>query len=379
MTFSRVLVCSFLGALLTFATLSSAKTIKVAILGDSLATGAGAHPNLTFDKGVFAQIFNNKIAVNPVVSDIPEYERFGLEGIADGPLAAPQRAWPSSREFKGGAEWIFQNFMAAISHKYLNTEEYSWGYLTARGLGVPADNILIAAQDGARTKDIPRQLDRILDLTQSVLPEQILVLFTGNDLCAPRMSMVTNATDYESDLNTGIEYLIRNGKPHPNGTTVYVVGFLNALQLLHSDEILNTKVTAFGEEMSCKQLREQRYQNLNADVPAPGGENALEAFLYMNMPPNPLAYCPTLFGTSIDSEAGSIGKLANRIHEYRDAQKKLVKNYTEAETPGLNWEYVDSPTKVIFDGNDIAGDCFHLSPHGQSKVAAAILQDINKL
>ncbi len=349
------------------------QSYKLAIIGDSLSTGAGSHPGLKFDGKVLWNVFTNKIDITPKVSDIPSPERFELGDS----LGAPARAWPSNREFRGGFDWVFQNMMSGLSWKYLNTEEYSWGYLVGRGLGLEPHKILIAAQDGARTSAIPRQVDRVLDATGGELPEKFMILYTGNDLCGPAMNFVTTAEDYQDYLETGLDYLVRNGTASPKGTDVYVVGFLSILQLLHADAILDQEVEAFGTKTTCRALRKQNYrpkEEIGYDPSMPP-----EAWYFgMMMPPNPAAYCPTLFGAGIGGSKTNIGELANRIRSFREVQQKVVDEFNKKEVAGVRFHFLKSSTKIIFDGKDVAGDCFHLSTKGQGRVAETVLGELRK-
>jgi hypothetical protein len=346
-------------------------SIKFAIIGDSLSTGAGAHPNLKFDGSELWQVFNNDIEVQAKVDHVPTPERFAL----DGQIGAPIRAWPSNREFRGGFDWVFRHMMLSVSMKYLNTEEYSWGYLVGRGLGHSPHEILIAGQDGARTSAIPRQVDRILDNMGGGYPEKVMMLFTGNDLCGPSMNFVTTADEYEELLKDGLEYLVRNGETAPRGTDVYLVGFLGVLQLLHADAILDHEIEAFGAKTTCRELRKSNYrpkEEIAYDPKFPP-----EAFYFgLMMPPNPAGYCPTLFGAGIGGTKENIGDLANRIRKFRQVQDKVVGEFNKRELAGFRFHYLKAPTKIVFEGDDVAGDCFHLSVKGQGRVAENILNEI---
>jgi hypothetical protein len=349
----------------------ASRIYDVAILGDSLSTGAGSHPALEFDSQSLWKVFTNETSIAPQISDIPEPERFGLEDD----FSPPVRLWPSRREFRGGFDWVFRNLMSALSQRYLNTEEYSWGYLVGRALGVPSSKILIAAQDGARTMAIPRQIDRVLSATGGVYPAKIFLFFTGNDLCGPTLSMVTRKDDYGEQLKSGLEYLYRNGRPAAGGTEIHLVGFLGILQLLHADTILDQPVRAFGEMTTCRELRKKNYTpeepKLNPDLPP-------EAWYFsMVMPPNPSAYCPTLFGRGIGGSKENIGDLANRIRDFREIQKNMPKQFADRGDSGFRLHYVETTTKLVFSGKDVAGDCFHLNAHGQSRVAATVLSGLS--
>jgi hypothetical protein len=332
--------------------------VRIAVLGDSLSTGAATHPALTFDTKDLWKVFS------------------GETSVATG-LSPPQRLWPGPREFFGSGDWVWRNLLQGLSRHYLDSEEYSWGYVLATGLGVPPAELAIAGEDGARVEAIPRHMDRLLDATGGVLPEKVFLFYTGNDLCGPTMAYVTSSAEYEEDLRAGLEYMARNAKPGAGGSDVYVVGYLGVVQLINSDAILAKPVRAFGGESTCAKLREAGFRpgpDYDPDLPP-------EAWYFgLVMPPNPTGFCATLFGGvgATDKEREeTIGALANRIRDYRGVQKKVVEELDarfakERPARDLRLHYVNETTELAFVGEDIAGDCFHLSAHGQERVAKAI-------
>ncbi len=346
-------------------------TIKVAILGDSLATGAATHPALTFDAGELWSVFTGKVDLKV-------------------PKTAPRRLWPASREFFGGSDWVFRNLIQTLSRQYLDTEEYSWGYQLAEQLQLPVQDLAIAAEDGARMQDVGRQLERVLAANGNVVPEKIFLLYTGNDLCAPNVPSTTPVSEFRHGLREGLASLLEGGRTFPaGGTDVYVVGYLGILQLMDSDEILAKRVRAFGKELNCRELRAQGFR---AKAPEEATRGLPEDAWYfaMVMPPNPAGYCPTLFGPALDRASASpsalaaedaMHQLANKIRDFRDASAKTVQELTELVAkapakPALRFHYLAGTETVGFGAEDIAGDCFHLSREGHAKIATAIAASI---
>lgn len=348
----------------------------IAILGDSLATGAATHPALAFDGKALWNVFSGVQSVRPVRTDLPEDLGFLLAE----PLAAPRRLWPTSREFFGGPDWVYRNALQTVSRAYLDTEEYSWGYLAARGLGIAPEGILIAAENGARVENMPRHVDRVLAVNDGALPERMLVMYTGNDLCGMTLGQVTTPDDFESALNTGFTYMLRNGRPAAGGTDVYLLSYLGILQLLHDEAILGKSISAFGVATTCRELRASGYRSKD---PAYDPNLPPEAWYFgAVMPPNPAAFCPTLFGNVGEDREETVSVLANRIREFREREVRAVDSARRrAEEAGVSvrFHHVTSTADLIFSGPDIAQDCFHLSPLGQAKVARAVLQATSKL
>ena len=375
---------SFFAALVFSATTAWAAEppARVAIIGDSISTGAAAHPALTYDPLVLWDVFAGTVPLNVTPADIPEAARTPFAGSTT--LAEPRRLWPADRDFGGGPDWVFKHAMQSVSRRYLDSPRLSWGYFVAGALGVSPTDVLIAAENGSRVDTLPSQIDRIMAANDGKLPEKVFVFFTGNDLCGPALSYVTEAEDFEKSLYDGLAYAQRVATPAAGGTKVYLVSYLSVLQLLHADAILQKKIMAYGKERTCAELREAGYRP--ADDAAANMKVPPEAWSFtMVMPPNPSAFCPTLFGgSSRDPKAQEemIGALANRIRAYRDAAKRVTERAqtalasSAAGAAGLSFRFISGTGDLIFEPADIAADCFHLSAVGQARVASAVLAEL---
>jgi lysophospholipase L1-like esterase len=340
-------------------------TPQIAIVGDSISTGAAAHPSLTYDPVALWEVFSGQ-------TDLAGAE-------------APTRLWPSPREFGGGPEWVFHNAMQTVSRRYLDAPQLSWGALVANELQIQPKDVLLAAENGSRVATLPRQIDRVLAANGGALPPKVFVFFTGNDLCGPNISYVTEPEAFEASLYDGLQYARRAARPAPEGTTIHVVSYLSVLQLLHAEPILQKKIKSYGKERTCAELRAAAYRP--QDEATTKMQVPPEAWSFaMMMPPNPSAYCPTLFGGSTrDPKAQEelIGQLANRIRAYRDAAKRVVERAQTALAStgdgagGMSFRFVSGTGELIFGADDIAADCFHLSAAGQARVAAAVLAELN--
>ncbi len=364
--------------------------VTMATIGDSLSTGAVTHPALAFDGRVLWDIFNGSVTVSAKVADLPNGFNNGLVD----PLPAPQRLWPTSREFFGGPDWIWRNALQSISRSYLDTVEYSWGYLLALRLGVPPAQLAIGGEDGARVERMSRHIDRVLEANGGVLPPRLVIFYTGNDLCGASMAEVTSAEDYGQDVERGLRYLLRNAKAAPGGSDIYLAAHMNILQLLTSESILAKKVRAFGGESTCRDLRQRGFrptaeqaEALRTKPVSGDAANSPEAWYFsLVMPPSPAGFCTTLFspgeGRAHEEE---VHALANRIRSFREQQVQALQRVTTAQTakagevgaPALRLHFLEETGRVKFLGEDIGQDCFHLSILGQAKVAEAMLSGIN--
>ena len=364
-------------------------SIALAVIGDSLSTGAVTHPALAFDGHVLWDIFNGTLSVAPRLADLPANFNTGLKE----PLVAPQRLWPTPREFFGGADWIWRNALQSVSRSYLDTAEYSWGYLLATRLGVAPSELAIGGEDGAQVDRMTRHIDRVLAANAGVLPKRLVIFYTGNDLCGASMAEVTSAEEYGRRVANGLSYLLRNAQAAPGGSDIYLASHMNILQLMTSDSILDKKVRAFGGESTCRELRQRGFrptaeQAEHLRVKPVGGDAASspEAWYFaMAMPPSPAGFCATLFaGGEGKAREDEIHALANRIRSFREKQVQAVEQASGTAKPqgaegGLRLHYLEATAGVKFLGEDIAQDCFHLSIAGQAKIAEAMLHGIESL
>ena len=354
----------------------------LAILGDSLSTGAATHPALQFDGQVLWDVFTGKISVQPTTAALPSDLAAGLPE----PPPAPLRLWPSVREFFGGPDWAWRNALQAISRSYLDTAQYSWGYQLGLGLKLSPSDIAIVGEDGARVANIPRHVDRLLDLTEGELPQRLAVFYTGNDLCGSNINEVTAPADFASGLERGLLYLLRNGQAPKEGSDVYVFGYMGILQLLTSESILAKKVHAFGSETTCKDLRSANFlpsleqqKAMQARAQSKAGQDAVAWYFSLLMPPNPAGFCGTLFAGGVGRERereAEINTLANHIRSYREQTAQVVERLNvraEVAKSKVHFHYVDATTKLTFSGDDVGEDCFHLSVAGHSKIARAAI------
>ena len=354
-----------------------AQAATFAFLGDSLSTGAVTHPALRFGHVQLRKIFTGGLRLDPPPATIGLLKDSSWHPAAD--FLAPVRLPVSDREFQSGVQWVRRHLLNGFSALYLDTEEFSWANLLARRLGARPDEVLIAAEDGARMLMAVRQADRVLDHNQGLLPDYVFIFFTGNDLCGPGVSFVTPVDEYATRLEEVIDYLFRNGRPARAGTRIVVLDPVGVMQLAVVPDILDKKVEAHGRTMTCREL-----QAMPAAVPE--NPDAVEDVtdLFLNMfPRSPVAWCPTVLlqGLSADESAEIRTILANRIIGYRKAIGDVINSYNKEEgmlPDGFSLQHVRGTGNLSFLGEDIAQDCFHLSLKGQMKVAGSVFQELQK-
>jgi lysophospholipase L1-like esterase len=354
----------------------------VAILGDSLSTGAGTHPNLEFDSRVLWNVFNGTTDMAVTTALVPP----DFQDVTAG-LIAPQRLGPSTRENDGGSGWIWHNVIQVMSARALETPTLSYGYLLGRKLGFPANEILLAGENGTTSKHSWLHAARVVEARGRELPTKIVIFYTGNDLCTQSIEEIIEGKDYGQELLKSMKYLTLNGHSDPKGTQIYIPGFLPVTSFLHEPSILSHKIRLHGEEVTCQEARTRMFGPKIVDpkvLAAAPKEPEVEpefALFRAVMPPNPVLLCPTFFGPGREDSAHQ-SQLANRVRSFREWQRKAVAEFNEwrgLKFPGNNISavYVEETEAIKFDGQDVAGDCFHLSARGHAKIANAMFTKIH--
>ena len=345
---------------------------QVAFLGDSLSTGGAAHPYLQYDKSHFRSVFEGKVKLSP---DDDYFKFLNENGHGISEAAAPQRLPRAKREFLHPVFWFTDNLWTSFSSQFLDAEEYSWAYLTARKFGYDPKDILIAARDGERMHHGVRQVDRLLDYTNGQVPEKVFIFFSGNDLCANTLDTVTTGDAYEDKLMDTLKYLRRNGQAAPGGTKVYLMNPVGVLQVVTSASIQKKQVPYYGKTLTCREIQTKK--------PVPGAgvqmeEDADLVDLAVNfIASTPVGYCNTLFSIH-DGDSQTQITLSNRLNQYRSALKSAAKKMNEFAGTDFVFYHLESSKDVLFEAEDIANDCFHLSLQGHYKIMDKVLGDIEE-
>ena len=347
---------------------------SIAILGDSIGTGAISHPNLRFEQKQLEHILSGKTSIQPDANAVAWIRDQGIPFEKD-PEARPSYLFPTSREFQGGPEWLFMHYWLQMSRLFVNTEKYSWGYFIGRALGVPGKNIYIAAENGAKARSAVNQARRVLNIDRGHLPEMIFMFYTGNDICGPNIGAITDPEDFKNQLEDGIEIILKHGIPHAKGTQIILVDPLAALQLVQSDFVLEKKVLAHNKNMTCKEL--QTTDLPRSYSPNMDGSDSNAFLLSLLVPKSPTVFCPNMFqakNSNLLKEQRIL--LANHLRQYRQSISSIVSKYSQGNLSGFIFSHINQTGQIIFSGNEIAEDCFHLSYKGQLKVAQVILQEL---
>jgi lysophospholipase L1-like esterase len=344
-----------------------------AFLGDSVSTGGAAHETLRFDMELLSQVFADKVDLSPG----PEYYQILNETWEpiEQPAMPPRRLDFSPREFDNPFSWVTDSAMMVLSRRYLDTEEYSWGYLLGRKRKVSPHEILIAARDGERSEHATRQVDRLLDATESRAPRHVFMFFTGNDLCAPQLDFAVEAAEYAKNQESALRYLIRNAKPDHSPTHIWLLDPLGILQIVSSPEILSRPVKAYGQDLTCRDLQSGRFKNPTTELMKEGMN---EKFLFgLMFGQGPRGYCPSLFSVHEDKGTETQLRLSGMLTAYRQELGKVAKKLADVH-PSFKIHHLRETSELIFAPEDIGNDCFHMSMKGHLKLARLVDEAMRK-
>lgn len=348
---------------------------SIAFIGDSLSTGGAAHPGLKMEQTALISVLRGERSLEP---DEAYYETLAAHDLNFTPQAGkPQRLYPTNREFRSPLSWFVENLWMSFGSQYLDSEKYSWAYLLGRNLGYANEQILIAARNGERMEDGVRQLDRVLENTAGQLPEHTFVFFTGNDLCGPRLEYITSSLAYRRHLERLLQYMLKNAKEAGNAKKhVWIIEPLSILQIVTSASILRHQVPYHNKTITCREL-----QTMPSQFPAfnlPEKADAAE-LIYPLLTNSPASYCPTLFAVHGEQGSDINVSLANRIMSFREAvrvvSKELAARFREKN---IELHSIRQTAQVVFEGEDMANDCFHLNLNGHIKVTKAVLSGLQE-
>jgi hypothetical protein len=348
----------------------------LAVLGDSSSTGAAANPALKFDSEILWEVFNSVDGLPFATTLVPEDFR---KTAGDG--RPPVRLPPSSRENDGGSGWIWHHVSQAVGARSIEDHRLSYSNFLGRSLGLAPEQIIIAGENGTTSRHAWIHAARLVAFKDKDLPSRIIFFYSGNDLCGQSVDDITLAETYGEGLLRGMKYLVLNGHADARGTTIYIPAFMPVTSLLHEPSILEHKVYLHGEEVTCREARARLFapnpKTLGANKHS---EDPLFQLFSAFMPPSPVLFCPTLF-SKMAQDSVRQSQLANRIRSFRAAQQKAVEDFNiwrgrRYPARAFDAAYIDATETLKFEGEDVAGDCFHLSASGQGKLTKAMMTRI---
>ncbi|ODS51048.1 MAG: hypothetical protein ABS42_00495 [Bdellovibrio sp. SCN 50-8] len=341
------------------------------LLGDSGISGAATSSSLKMTWDSLGKLaFDTVATLNDIkspaadVSQIPNASSFGLKDRAE-PL---QRVIFSKKEKDEAGKDRPKLNLREKSSSLIDIPEYSYGYLTGRALGLPANRIVMVAQDGQRVGSIYLQMQRFVDVAAN-LPSHVLVSFSANDICGTELdgSKEEFVNDFKKTAIREFELVMRNMKAHPKlGTKFIIMAPLDVPQVLTNERLLQQKIAFEGAgEKSCQEVRHRTV-----------AKNELGNLMQNTM----TDMCKAIVGLT-PNDKGRIDK----IRTFQEAQiatwKEIVDELNKKVDRSQGWafEFNDSTRRPEYQAGDLANDCFHPGPKAHAKIATELIKSLGKL
>lgn len=333
----------------------------VGLIGDSGITGAATslelQPNF-WSLGSLIASFLGESRRTVQIADparVPDRQRdFGIHD--EGRLSPLVRVVYSQEEFARAVAdgRRYEKNLEAKGSLRLDIPEYSFGYLYARRLGVPAERIVLAAQDGRRVGSILEQMKRLNEVS-ATLPSLILVSFTANDLCGDELkgSLEDFRAGFRAEVTKQLRGMLAGFRPHPAlGTRVMIVAPLDVAQILTNPELLAQRVDFQGRgPVACGDIRENR---------------AVADALGQKMQETLVSMCRAIVPTSRHDTAA-----LRKIQDFQAAQIEVWRAALAELPPAAGWSFElrEESRRPRFTTGDLANDCFHPGPAAHAKIA----------
>lgn len=333
-----------------------------AVIGDSMVTGAVAHPALKFGDAALLPVLLGKQLISPEPALFADIAAAGLK-IAEWPKI--KRLRPLPEDYHGPLNWVVHQASWEFTRRYIDTPEYSWATLFAAHLVGNVPEVLVAAEDGASALTGPAQLRRILMASQGQLPTHTIMMFSAADLCGLGVGTMTSTALYADALTATVkEWQKAAASVQPGKKAVlWLVRPLSLLQIAKSPQLLSRKVEVGGQFQTCKEVQSQPLSL----------ESRFKSALAF-MPQSPAEFCPSLFlGAVKDLEAQEA--MALRLTAYRQAISQIVKDIGPKLPPSLELRELVAAESWMFNPSDLANDCFHLSTSGHLEFAKRLLAE----
>lgn len=340
----------------------------MAILGDSGSTGAASDvnlkPNLFSILGAVADIASQTGLEHtpPPLSNFPNPERFKIDRVD--PM---NRVVYSYDEYVQAAKEndIRSLNQGAKASMVLDVQEHSNGYMIGRTLDIRAEDIVLVGQGGARVNAIPRQIARIFEMKTDTLPPLVLMSFTANDFCNPKIftdPMERLKRYFDVSLQESFDKAERYMIAHPKGTRFVVLAPLDVANILTNEDVLQQTVQFEGlGKISCGQVRRG---------------DTRKTFLSRQMTDSLQTACKAVLQTK-PTDTDRLDRIRLIQSEFNEIWKKHIRVLNEKyNSKNIQFEYVESTRDMKFAKGDVANDCFHPGVNGHAKVADHVLKTV---
>lgn len=326
---------------------------KIGIIGDSVATGAIASPNI---EATFYSLISQALIKNT----------FNL--MSYGRTNSPGRP---------------------LSDTFVDSHLLSFGQIIGHTLGAGRDQIINLAEDGQRIEKMIVQLQHLMSVLKdrfgrSQLPELVFSSFNANNMCHPSIfekSAEELKQEFVNHLRNSYE-AISKMVPATLGTDFFVIANLDAVKVLTSQEILSKTVNISTEQRHCLDLRKPYLEmNLsgkrNNDHQTISDKWANEIF--EKTAKGLIGMCPAILGVDI-TDNNKIQHLRDIYRSYLEAQVEVASEYQpQLFKLGIRLHFIKASSEIEFLSQDVGNDCFHPNFMGQIKIAATILKSRSEL
>lgn len=326
--------------------------VKMAILGDSTVTGAATNPYL---KPFVANALGT-LVIN-----------FAWPGINTG-REKMRRETYSLKEYQAAKEKgeLYSLYPESRLSRAVDTPEYSFAYDVGIGLGLKPKEMLMVAQDGKKVNTISRQLERVMGITKTELPQMLLISYGLNDICHPN-EVNGDVADFKARFKqtvTAQVNAITKLKPNEKGTVVFISAPLDATNLMDNDELMSQIIPFEGASLldlndvvTCTQLRDKSFER-----------QTIPGLFFRNLL---IGECKGL--------RQDVPRPKERVEKVRQLQNAQMEAWREvlSETKVLGFKFIfaESVRNIHFVAGDLANDCFHPSIRAHKKIAGQFLSN----
>lgn len=323
------------------------------IIGDSGSTGALSSPDTDVRLGSLFKLLG-KLGSSQLTDE-------SVEG-----LKPPTRVLYSTSEWRQALREHREVELNATAKWQLrvDVEENSFGYQIGQGLGIEAQDIVFAAQDGSRVESLGRQFDCLYEMKTETLPPLLFISYNANDLCDQGVfegSVEDRLQLFRNDLRKSLQSAQKRLLAHPKGTRIFVLAPLDVVQILTSPELLQQEVPfpSYGR-VTCGQMRSEKFEAFLARE----GQKALQGM------------CSAVLSTR-PSDHERLQRLKEVLSGFRQIWAEEVARQNDLwKANGIQWIYIPEVADIQYQKGDLGNDCFHPGRGAHQKIAEILQRRI---
>lgn len=357
-------------ALLCPVGLGAADVESIGIVGDSVSTGALTGKGFTATSGALVgHTLRGHLEMaapfatpgnTPVYEAYADPEAFNIRR----PIWPPTRLWMSHGEPPDVSRRTGSDRLRTM---IIDTEQYSWGYLLGRKLGVLPRHIYLAARHGSGARDLQYQfaaLQMRAPAMPAVLPghqpELVLVMMNLYETCEfpagleqdphyRRAFLDTYAQEFRGGFVAALEQI----EPHPKGTAIVVMSPVNLLQTSRRDDLLDRRVRYEDAEVTCRDIRSGDLRPLRW--------MGRDLFDMSNI-------CRGVLGIPWHARE-RLDAIESLAREMAEIQRRVTLELAAHPPEGTRIAFIEETASIRFEAEDFVNDCWHPSLRGAEKIA----------